>query len=145
MSKLTKKPRNQKQCTLSFKVVLNGDESSDTGQLIEFLNSKSSSKNRIAINTLEARFLPLLLDKEDPLSMVCALDCLGKLEGFKQAIISYYGLEASHSHSPVYSAPHRPTEKADTSQDSPNHSDDLALSESTNRKRQERLSIFSRG
>lgn len=80
--------RKQKQCTVRLKA----EKDTYTGKLIEFLNDGSDSKTRLIQNTLEARFLPFVLDKDDPNFHVHVYDCLGQLEGFKQAIINYYGI-----------------------------------------------------
>lgn len=103
MTTSRKRARNQQQCTLSFKTLLKSKGSQGTAKLIDFLNSEVPDKNRVTVETLEARFLPLLLDKDDPQSRIHAMDCLGRLEGFKQAIIRHYGFPQGAYPMPIQS------------------------------------------
>lgn len=148
MSKSNGKKRKQKQCTLNFTVVLNADEDTNIGKLIDFLNDNSKSeKSRIAINTLEARFLPLLLDRDDPNSEIYALDCLGKLDGFRQAIINYYGLTAAPPQAYAVDSSKRPEIHQDLpaneNQISSNDRNEVKATNDLKAKRQGRLDTFN--
>lgn len=57
-----------------------------TGKLIELLNSHPRGKVAVAWETIEARFLPFVLDPEDERSRETALECALMLKGYLEKI-----------------------------------------------------------
>ena len=56
------------------------------GRLIEWLNQHPRGTQAIAIETLEARFLPLVMDPDDDQARALALECALLLKGYLEHI-----------------------------------------------------------
>lgn len=142
--------RKQKQCTLRFKVVLNADEKTNLGRLIEFLNNGNCDKKRDTINTLEARFLPFLIDKNSPDAKRIALDCARRLMAFAQAILDYYGLSLAGPQvqaEPAFSSGivadgHDSNGSIDNSSNSDDNEQKLQVTNDLREKRRQNLDVF---
>jgi hypothetical protein len=74
--------RVQKQLTIKMRAYSH----SYMGKLIEFLQEHPQGTSAVAMEVLNARFLPFLLDKSDSRSRDIALQCAAQLDGYARAI-----------------------------------------------------------
>lgn len=65
------------------------------GRVIEFMDKLPQSNRNLAEATLQARFLPFVLDKNSATYQVIALQCIMELEAWAKIIREYAGLSLS--------------------------------------------------
>jgi hypothetical protein len=70
------------------------------GKALAYLQSLDINTNPIASQTLEARFLPFAIDKNDPEFLAIALQCAAECEAWGKAIREYAGFSNGTNTSP---------------------------------------------
>ncbi|MEA5469695.1 hypothetical protein [Spirulina sp. 06S082] len=89
------------------------------GQILAYLETHPGDRQELASQTLQARFLPFVLDKTDPHSRGIARQCLEECLAYARAIASEWELEISDMstmRSPQPS-PNSPTDNEENSED----------------------------
>lgn len=79
---------------------LRGHPHSRLGKTLAYLQSLDTNIQSVASQTLESRFLPFAVDKNDPKFQVIALMCATECEAWARAIREYAALPSS-SQQPV--------------------------------------------
>ncbi|MBP0017018.1 MAG: hypothetical protein J7647_05590 [Cyanobacteria bacterium SBLK] len=89
------------------------------GQILVYLDADSRGKQELTAQTLQARFLPFVLDKTEPRSRGIARQCLEECLAYARAIASEWELEISGlgvTRSPQ-SSPNSPSDNEESSED----------------------------
>ena len=83
--------RKRKSLKLTF------EENTPEGQMIAYIQQLPFDNQTLALQTLQARFLPFVIDKSDRNFQEIALQCACMCESWAKVIREYASLQTSHT------------------------------------------------
>lgn len=92
---------------------LRATDNTSLGKIITYIQNHPSNTQALATSTLEARFLPFVMDTDDPAFLETAIQCARSCESWAATIREYVGLAQNSTAVPASPQPtNKPNHKA---------------------------------